>query len=80
MAQNCPQPKKFTVFQATTVDPEANDQGKVSQATVVRQAWTPSEWTNQVLREADMSRVVGHLRAWMPEKREREATEETIQK
>ncbi len=36
------------------------------------------EWIAQQLREDKVSRAVGILRAWMPERREREATEEKV--
>ncbi len=36
------------------------------------------EWVAQRLREDEVSRAVRILRAWMPEWREREATEEKV--
>ncbi len=36
------------------------------------------KWTAQRLREDEVSRAVGILRAWMPEWREREAMEEKV--
>ena len=50
---------------------------KPSENPVRHKPWTP-EWLNQILREANMPRAVGHLRAWMPNWQEREASEQTV--
>ena len=39
--------------------------------------WTP-EWLDQMIRKLDSPQAVGYLRAWMPNRRELEATEATI--
>jgi len=50
---------------------------KPSEKPVRHKPWSP-EWLNQILRSAQMPRAVGHLRAWMPDKREREATDQMV--
>ena len=39
--------------------------------------WSP-EWLNRVIRESNLPKAVGHLRSWMPSKREEEASEQTV--
>ena len=48
-----------------------------SQKPVRHKPWTP-EWLNQILRNSELTMAVGHLRAWMPDRREKEALETTV--
>ena len=64
---------------AYTIDTEQSTKLSTmpSEKPVRHKPWTP-EWINQILRTAELPRAVGHLRAWMPEKRQKEASEETV--
>ena len=48
-----------------------------SEKPVRHKPWTP-EWLDQMIRKLDNPQAVGYLRAWMPNRRELEATEATI--
>jgi hypothetical protein len=49
----------------------------MSENPVQHKPWTP-EWVNQVLRSLDLPMAVGYLRAWIPEKQQKEASEGTV--
>ena len=48
-----------------------------SEKPVRHKPWMP-EWVNQILKTTELPRAVGHLQAWMPEKQQKEASEETV--
>ena len=61
----------------TASQQSTNLSSKLSEKPVRYKPWSP-EWLNQILCSAQMPRAVRHLRAWMPNRREQEATDQMV--
>ena len=64
----------------TTAPPPKNNTHESTKPKSVRKCFTPQtpEWLVQRIEEDSLSYATGLLHAWMPTKREKEATEQTV--